>query len=162
MAADNATATYRWVVSTAEARGQHFAEAVLQPPADAYETLFAQAQTAGFIPAARTLPRTDNVIRISDGCLCSLTLPAAGAAFDSEPAVPLSAAWMAAALATQMMAVMLVPPGSLGPAMPSHAERLDGDGPLDACQAALDRLRTDGRMLWASARPLMLPPDSQR
>ncbi|WP_019061421.1 hypothetical protein [Streptomyces prunicolor] len=89
-----------WTFSTAVTPSRRFAEVVIQPDPRLYERLVDDAQAVGLVRAADVPPKADAAVRILDGCFTGLALDGLSTTLAPDEPLPLSSAWLKAALET--------------------------------------------------------------
>ncbi|MGK5543342.1 hypothetical protein ACSNOH_01135 [Streptomyces sp. URMC 127] len=159
-----ATAQRSWSFSTISTPRRRVAEVVHQPGPDTYSDLVRDALAAGFAWGREAMPVVTTAVHVAGGCFHALTLTGPGTLVAPEEPVPLSSAWLKAALDTLEAVVIVVPPGTFDDDMPEQADRTDHPDACAAHRTSLNAVRTGGRLLWAAARlrldhpPVDAPP----
>ncbi|MEU1824203.1 hypothetical protein ABZ502_17470 [Streptomyces abikoensis] len=148
----SATAQRTWSFSTIATPRMRVAEVVHQPDTDAYSDLVRDALTSGFAWGSGAMPVVTAAVHVVGGCFHALTLTGTTTVVVPAEPVPLSSAWLKAALDSLEAVVMVVPPGTFDEEMPEQADRTDDPGACTAHRTKLNAVRTGGRLLWAAAR----------
>ncbi|MFC5150072.1 hypothetical protein [Streptomyces aureoversilis] len=146
----SATAQRTWSFSTIAMPRMRVAEVIHQPDPDAYSDLVRNALASGFAWGCEVMPVVTAVVHVVGGCFHALTLTGTNAVVAPEEPVPLSSAWLKAALDSLEAVVIVVPPGTFDEEKLEQADRTDDA--YAAHRSALNAVRTGGRLLWAAAR----------